>query len=465
MPEEDAQLARIEEKAADVDRLYKLFRQQQTEYGGEVRPEDKRELQKRLGELEQELNILLAKQYGIPPSVPPFSGKMGGDYKKWLASHMPFHWFVEFYGIMNEGGFDVIIGNPPYVETKDVKEYSVLNFKTEPCSDLYAYTMERAITLSRTKSRLGFIVPLSCFATDGFASLQKLYLENNDSLYVSNWSGDAHPAKLFEGVDKRLEIVLSRRQDKANLDSVHTSKYLKWYSEERPVLFQLSPYYVRTYLKEALVFDSSVPKLNCDIELEILKKLNKAPRKVGLLNIRNAPKKLYYTRKVSFFLQFLDFIPEVRDSKGKTREPSELKELTFTNLQTRDLCLACLSTSLFYWYNIIYSDCRNLNKREIVSFPVPNDLPTKDQNEISSLLKKLMKSYNENSELRTVNYEKQGKITVQYFNFRPSKPIIDEIDRALARHYGLSDEELDFIINYDIKYRMGASALGEEGEE
>ena len=32
---------------------------------------------------------------------------------------------------------------------------------------------------------------------------------------------------------------------------------------------------------------------------------------------------------------------------------------------------------------------------------------------------------------------------------------MDEIDCALARHYGLSDEELDFIINYDIKYRMG----------
>ena len=33
--------------------------------------------------------------------------------------------------------------------------------------------------------------------------------------------------------------------------------------------------------------------------------------------------------------------------------------------------------------------------------------------------------------------------------------IIDEIDRALADHYGFTDEELDFIINYDIKYRMG----------
>lgn len=38
------------------------------------------------------------------------------------------------------------------------------------------------------------------------------------------------------------------------------------------------------------------------------------------------------------------------------------------------------------------------------------------------------------------------------------KPIIDEIDRLLAKHYGFTPEELDFIINYDIKYRMGAEA-------
>ena len=36
-----------------------------------------------------------------------------------------------------------------------------------------------------------------------------------------------------------------------------------------------------------------------------------------------------------------------------------------------------------------------------------------------------------------------------------SKPIIDEIDRVLARHYGFTDEELDFIVNYNVKYRMG----------
>ncbi len=31
------------------------------------------------------------------------------------------------------------------------------------------------------------------------------------------------------------------------------------------------------------------------------------------------------------------------------------------------------------------------------------------------------------------------------------------IARALAKHYGFTDEELDFIINYDIKYRMGSA--------
>jgi hypothetical protein len=47
-------------------------------------------------------------------------------------------------------------------------------------------------------------------------------------------------------------------------------------------------------------------------------------------------------------------------------------------------------------------------------------------------------------------------LTVQCIYPKASKSLIDEIDRLLARHYGFTEEELDFIINYDIKYRMGA---------
>ena len=56
----------------------------------------------------------------------------------------------------------------------------------------------------------------------------------------------------------------------------------------------------------------------------------------------------------------------------------------------------------------------------------------------------------------------QGNIS-RYKSFIPklSKPIIDEIDKVLAKHYGFTENELDFIINYDIKYRMG-DELNEE---
>ena len=40
--------------------------------------------------------------------------------------------------------------------------------------------------------------------------------------------------------------------------------------------------------------------------------------------------------------------------------------------------------------------------------------------------------------------------------------VTDEIDELLAKHYGFTEEELDFIINYDIKYRMGEELNAEE---
>ena len=70
-----------------------------------------------------------------------------------------------------------------------------------------------------------------------------------------------------------------------------------------------------------------------------------------------------------------------------------------------------------------------------------------------------------NSERNVRNYSVKGrtfKMEKQYFYIRKSKEIIDQIDTVLAEHYGLTEEELDFIINYDIKYRLGNELEGEE---
>ena len=61
--------------------------------------------------------------------------------------------------------------------------------------------------------------------------------------------------------------------------------------------------------------------------------------------------------------------------------------------------------------------------------------------------------------MSTINYRTRGSLTIQSTYPRLSNATIDKIDRVLAKHYGLTDEELDFIINYDIRYRMGQKAL------
>jgi hypothetical protein len=52
----------------------------------------------------------------------------------------------------------------------------------------------------------------------------------------------------------------------------------------------------------------------------------------------------------------------------------------------------------------------------------------------------------------------------EYFGWK-AKPTIDEIDSVLATRHGFSDEELDFIINYHIKYRMGQEKKDERMRE
>jgi len=106
--------ARFNTRCADVEQAFAKFRQLQTEGDGSVPAADKQELQKRLKALEDELNRHLAGEYGVKVSDK-------AAYAQWVKSHQPFHWFIQFYGILHGGGFDVIIGNPPW------KEYSAVN--------------------------------------------------------------------------------------------------------------------------------------------------------------------------------------------------------------------------------------------------------------------------------------------------------------------------------------------------
>ena len=73
---------------------------------------------------------------------------------------------------------------------------------------------------------------------------------------------------------------------------------------------------------------------------------------------------------------------------------------------------------------------------------------------VSVVAQRLMKNLDKTSERRVMRFS-HDTLTIQCIIPKLSKPIIDEIDELLAKHYGFTEEELDFIINYDSKYRMG----------
>jgi hypothetical protein len=150
-------------------------------------------------------------------------------------------------------------------------------------------------------------------------------------------------------------------------------------------------------------------------------------------------------------------------NSGKNMQPSShYKKMIFNNTLL-NIVPCVLNSSLYYFFFKNYSNCRDFSAREILSFPIGH-ISDKLIEELNILEKELYKSYSSNKEIKKRVYE-SGLIYYEEYYPALSKPIIDEIDRVLAKHYGFTDEELDFIINYDIKYRMGGELEGGERNE
>ena len=430
-------------KAADLQQAFDAFRVRQVQGDGSVPSEDKQELGDRLKALQDELSRHLAREYGVEPSK-------GDAYVKWLKSHQPFHWFVEFYGVMAVGGFDVIIGNPPYQDLGQLEGYVPRGYATSPTKNLFSLVLERCDKL--TAGRQGYIVPIAATATEGYRDLQNILLRR--ALWFASF--DDRPAHLFDGLDKNTLsiLLLSKRQAEP---TVASSRLNRWSGEERPLLFEK----LVLHPSPPCRFPGCLPRIGSDIEDAIWRKVFARKEALASSYVRLGGAKTYYSRKVNAFLQSLDFVPEVRDGRGRLRPPSEFKELAFAEDSHASAVLCLLNSTLFRWVIDVVSDGSHLNRREIDNFPFDPGRAADLSLVLGKLARKLSADLKRHSFTRKMTYS-HDTLTVQCIAPKFSKSILDEMDLVLARYYGLTEEEVDFIINYDIKYRMGYRAEGEE---
>ena len=435
----------IEERAEIADRAFRRFRAMQTEHGMAAADfaAAKLDLRERLDALRAELDRYLASEYGV---------KEGDEaaYCEWRASHQPFHWFVEFYGIMHRGGFDVIVGNPPYVELSTVsKQYRPRNFSTETCGNLYALCTERAFNLQHSNARFGFIIQQPITSTIRMAACREIISGYSSCVWSSTY--DDRPSKLFNGMHHaRLAIILSERTGRTSSKSVlYVTRYNKWFQIERDYVFQRLAFIAASTDKLQGVF----PKISSATEDRIISKLHQCnDRFESWLSRTASSHRLFYKKTgVGNWFTIMPRPPKFfrgDEESSSTRE----SEMLFASNEVRDRAFCILNSTLFFWFYQARTNSRDFNPSDYKSFPVSKALKDED---LSQLARKLRKRLDESTTMVRASHRITGTIAYEQFRPRTAKPIIDEIDRVLAEHYGFTDEELDFIINYDIKYRMG----------
>lgn len=436
---------KIELELEAVSMAYDHFRTQQLADINDMASikESKKELKKRLTSLTDLLDHQMFKANG------------SASFDAWKASHQPFHWMAEYYQIIHgNGGFDVIIGNPPYVEynkkdkvtKKAVSDiYKLEGYETLSCGNLYAYCIERSKRLIRKDSFFGMIVPISLICTKRMQPVQSI-LMNSGELWCSNYA--ERPSKLFTGAEVSLTIFINHT---CSLSTLYSTKFIKWAAAQRTILFQSI-----TYSSAKSIRNYIIPKYTSEIENSIAIKITKDSY-LGrcFSNIKYNPKLFYRIGGGRYWKIFTTFQP-LFILNGEKSVSSRENYLYFESERNRDIAVSVLSSSLFYWFFIMTTNCRDLNPSDLEQYPLNMEIiTTHNGNLLQNCCSLLMKDYDNYSLTKEKVSSKTGNIRYQEFYPRLSKPIIDEIDKVLAKHYGFTDEELDFIINYDIKYRMG----------
>lgn len=142
-----------------------------------------------------------------------------------LAGDKAFKWDEEFADIMSNGGFDVIVGNPPYVDIKrldpKIVKYLFSSYTTvENRMNLYSTFVERALNLLKNGGYFGFIIPNSILYNESYQKIRTLLLNQTILTKIIRLPDD-----VFDGV-KIETIILIYKKSKERSKSKECEVYL-----------------------------------------------------------------------------------------------------------------------------------------------------------------------------------------------------------------------------------------------
>ena len=159
-----------------------------------------------------------------------------------IAGEKAFDWNTEFKEIMGKGGFDVVIGNPPYVlcqpsnTKKEIldyyKTYDVASYKI----DLFHLFYEKSLQILKKNGKLGFITP-NTFMTNKYIQSLRTFILNNyqiknivlfDNGVFNDASVDVSTIILQKGKSVSEKIAISKMNNLGKVFAINTKRQTDW---------------------------------------------------------------------------------------------------------------------------------------------------------------------------------------------------------------------------------------------
>lgn len=138
-------------------------------------------------------------------------------YFRNLEKIKPFNYSVAFAEVMRDGGFDAVVGNPPYVQLsaeaskdKGLKNYLIDNFHSSMGRlNTFGYFVKLGTNILKRKGKLGYIIPNTILTQESYEELREMILEECAINKIVSF--DSLPFK--QAVVENIIIILERENN------------------------------------------------------------------------------------------------------------------------------------------------------------------------------------------------------------------------------------------------------------
>lgn len=358
-----------------------------------------------------------------------------------------FLWHTWFKDIFDNGGFDIVIGNPPYGAkySDECKKYYKTNYitartipgKQKGSLDTFTLFIEHGYNILKKDGNLANIVPIALTSSDSLTGVHRILLDKCDNIRISSYA--VRPKPVFERAVVNTSILIFTKTETKCQNLFSTKMHRR--NEGAFNLQNLIDNLHFTDVKEYLLW-GRIPKIGSDIEKNILDKVNSHKKISYYYKHDGSP--IYYRTTGGRYFKIVTNYPT-----GSTKE----KPLFFSSKYASSIgCI--LSSNLSFWFYQIYSNNLDWKTYEIENFTIPC-LSKENIDYIEELYEKYLCDIEEKANVRQTTGESKYLVdSFKEYKIVRSKYIIDEIDDYIGPLYGLTQEEIDFIKNYELEFRM-----------